>query len=135
TAKYQDYVEGKQQARRKLKHGDKTVVDEVVINNNSHYSDKLIENRLNLEAGQVLKTSQIETSVQNLYALDRFELITYQFDDSDGVDQLVVDVNEKEWGPNYLNFRFFLEDDFATDSQYSIGVSANFTDINQHGAE
>ena len=135
TAKYQDYVEGKQQARRKLKHGDKTVVDEVVINNNSHYSDKLIENRLNLEAGKVLKTSQIETSVQNLYALDRFELITYEFDDADGVDQLVVDVNEKEWGPNYLNFRFFLEDDFATDSQYSIGVSANFTDINQHGAE
>ncbi len=32
--------------------------------------------------------------------------------------------------PNYLNFRFYLEDDFATESQYSIGVSANFTDIN-----
>ena len=135
TAEYQSYVEAKQQARRKLKHGDKTVVDEVVINNNSHYSDKLIENRLNLEEGQVLKTSQIETSVQNLYALDRFELITYEFDNVDGQDQLIVDVNEKEWGPNYLNFRFFLEDDFATDSQYSIGVSANFTDINQHGAE
>lgn len=135
AAKYQGYLEGKQQARRKLKHGDQTVVDEVVINNNSHYSDKLIENRLNLETGEVLKTSHIETSVQNLYALDRFELITYEFDNVDGKDQLVVDVNEKEWGPNYLNFRFFLEDDFATDSQYSIGVSANFTDINQHGAE
>jgi len=135
AAKYQGYLEGKQQARRKLKHGDQTVVDEVVINNNSHYSDKLIENRLNLEAGEVLKTNHIETSVQNLYALDRFELITYEFDNVDGKDQLVVDVNEKEWGPNYLNFRFFLEDDFATDSQYSIGVSANFTDINQHGAE
>ncbi|MCG6336669.1 serine protease, partial [Vibrio alginolyticus] len=36
---------------------------------------------------------------------------------------------------NYLNFRFFLEDDFNTDSQYSIGASFNFTDINSHGAE
>ncbi|WP_306416377.1 MULTISPECIES: patatin-like phospholipase family protein [unclassified Vibrio] len=135
SAQYQDYVEDKQIARRKLKHGDQTVVDEVVINNNSHYSDKLIENRLNLQAGQVLKTSQIETSVQNLYALDRFELITYEFDNIDGQDQLIVDVNEKGWGPNYLNFRFFLEDDFATESQYSIGMSANFTDINEHGAE
>lgn len=38
-------------------------------------------------------------------------------------------------GAKLPDFRFFLEDDFATDSQYSIGVSANFTDINEHGAE
>ncbi len=38
-------------------------------------------------------------------------------------------------GPNYLNFRFFLEDDFDTDSQYGIGISTNFTNLNSHGAE
>lgn len=36
---------------------------------------------------------------------------------------------------NYLNFRFFLEDDFNTDSQYGIGISSNFTNLNSHGAE
>ncbi|MEZ9040483.1 MULTISPECIES: patatin-like phospholipase family protein [unclassified Vibrio] len=135
NADYQHYIEDKQKARRQLKHGDKTVVDRVVINNNTHYSDKLIENRLNLDSGEVLKTSEIESKVKDLYALDRFELVTYEFDNVDGEDQLQVDVNEKSWGPNYLNFRFFLEDDFSTTSQYSIGVSANFTDINKHGAE
>nr|MCC4820505.1 serine protease [Vibrio lentus] len=83
-----------------------------------HYSDKLIENRLNLDSGEVLKTSEIESKVKDLYALDRFELVTYEFDNVDGEDQLQVDVNEKSWGPNYLNFRFFLEDDFSTTSQY-----------------
>ncbi len=135
NADYQKYIEHKQQARKQLKHGDQTVVDRVVINNNTHYSDKLLENRLNLYSGKVLKTSEIESKVQDLYALDRFELVTYEFDNVDGEDQLQVDVNEKSWGPNYLNFRFFLEDDFSTTSQYSIGVSANFTDINSHGAE
>ncbi|MEZ8386212.1 patatin-like phospholipase family protein, partial [Vibrio splendidus] len=135
NADYQKYIEHKQQARKQLKHGDQTVVDRVVINNNTHYSDKLIENRLNLDSGEVLKTSEIESKVKDLYALDRFELVTYEFDNVDGEDQLQVDVNEKSWGPNYLNFRFFLEDDFSTTSQYSIGVSANFTDINKHGAE
>ncbi|CDT19212.1 Putative outer membrane lysophospholipase patatin-like [Vibrio coralliirubri] len=135
NADYQHYIEDKQKARRQLKHGDQTVVDRVVINNNTHYSDKLIENRLNLDSGKVLKTSEIESKVQDLYALDRFELVTYEFDTVDGEEQLQVDVNEKSWGPNYLNFRFFLEDDFSTTSQYSIGVSANFTDINSHGAE
>ncbi|MEZ9516715.1 patatin-like phospholipase family protein [Vibrio splendidus] len=135
NADYQKYIEHKQQARRQLKHGDQTVVDKVVINNNSHYSDKLIENRLRLDSGKILKTSEIESQVKDLYALDRFELITYEFENVDGEDQLQVDVNEKSWGPNYLNFRFYLEDDFATESQYSIGMSANFTDINSHGAE
>lgn len=134
-ADYQHYIDAKQKARRQLKHGDKTVVDKVVINNNTHYSDKLIGNRLNLDSGEVLKTSEIESKVQDLYALDRFELVTYEFETVDGEEQLQVDVNEKSWGPNYLNFRFFLEDDFSTESQYSIGISANFTDINQHGAE
>ena len=135
TAEYQKYIDHKQQARKQLKHGDKTVVDKVVINNNTHYTDKLIENRLNLDSGEILKTSEIESKVKDLYALDRFELITYEFENVDGEDQLHVDVNEKSWGPNYLNFRFFLEDDFSTESQYSLGVSANFTDINSHGAE
>lgn len=135
NADYQHYIEDKQKARRQLKHGDKTVVDKVVINNNTHYSDKLLENRLNLHSGKVLKTSEIEAKVQDLYALDRFELVTYEFENVDGEDQLTVKVDEKSWGPNYLNFRFFLEDDFSTESQYSLGVSANFTDINSHGAE
>ncbi|KPL93730.1 MULTISPECIES: patatin-like phospholipase family protein [Vibrio] len=135
NADYQHYIDDKQKARKQLKHGDKTVVDKVVINNNTHYSDKLIANRLNLDSGKILKTSEIESQVKDLYALDRFELVTYEFGNVDGEDQLQVDVNEKSWGPNYLNFRFYLEDDFATESQYSIGMSANFTDINSHGAE
>ncbi|MBW3694165.1 serine protease [Vibrio sp. T187] len=135
NADYQHYIDDKQEARKRLKHGDQTVIDEIVVNNNTHYSDKLLENRLNLESGKILKTSELESKVQDLYALDRFELITYEFTEFEGEDQLVVDVNEKSWGPNYLNFRFYLEDDFSTDSQYSLGMSANFTDINSHGAE
>ena len=132
---YQRYIDKKQKSRKQLKHGYKKAVDKIVINNNTHYSDKLLENRLNLDSGEILRTTDIEYRVKDLYALDRFELITYEFENVDKEQQLVIDVNEKSWGPNYLNLRFFLEDDFSTDSQYSIGVSANFTDINSHGAE
>ncbi|MGF1909001.1 patatin-like phospholipase family protein [Vibrio kasasachensis] len=135
SADYQRYVDTKQAARKQLKYGDETVINDVVINNMTHYSDALLENRLNLEPGRALTTKELEQSIQDLYALDRFELINYRYAEQDGEDVLVVDVNEKSWGPNYMNFRFFLEDDFNTDSQYSIGVSTNFTDINQNGGE
>ncbi|MBM4952715.1 patatin-like phospholipase family protein [Vibrio parahaemolyticus] len=135
NAEYQKYIDHKQEVRKKLVYGDDRIVDEIVIVNNTHYSDVLLTNRLELETGRKIETTEIEKAVENLYALDRFELITYHFEEVDGSNLLVFDVNEKSWGPNYLNFRFFLEDDFDTDSQYGIGMSTNFTNLNSHGAE
>jgi NTE family protein len=135
NAEYQEYIEHKQAARKDLEYGDERVVDQIVLVNNTHYTDVLLTNRLELDTGRQLTTAEIEKAVENLYALDRFELITYHFEEIEGVNLLVFEVNEKSWGPNYLNFRFFLEDDFNTDSQYGIGMSANFTNLNSHGAE
>ncbi|MBR9788786.1 MAG: BamA/TamA family outer membrane protein [Vibrionaceae bacterium] len=135
SADYQSYIDHKQEARKNLVLGDERVVDDVVIINNTHYSDVLLTNRLHLETGRTIPAQEIEKAVENLYALDRFELITYHFEEEEGVTRLVFTVNEKSWGPNYLNFRFFLEDDFDTDSQYGIGLSTNFTNLNSHGAE
>ncbi|MEF1288593.1 patatin-like phospholipase family protein [Vibrio sp. M260118] len=135
SADYQDYIDQKEEARRRLRYGDEIIVQQLQVNNNTHYADELLVKRLNLAAGNQYSLEQVEESVQDLYALDRFELVTYRYDVVDRQDTLVVDVNEKSWGPNYVNFRFFIEDDFSTDSQYSIGVSANFTDLNDYGAE
>ncbi|EEZ01245.1 hypothetical protein VOA_003248 [Vibrio sp. RC586] len=135
SAQYQEYIDEKEERRKTLRYGDKVNVDEIVLRNATHYSDKLLLNRLNLDPNQKLSTEEIEASVENLYALDRFELVRYQYEQQGEDDQLVVDVREKSWGPNYVNFRFFLEDDFTTNSQYALGISTNFTDINPHGAE
>ena len=132
---YQAYVAAKIKRRKLLKRGSDMKVDKVVINNMSHYSNELLENRLDLKSGKVIPQDQVEQSVESLYALDRFEQVSYEYDDSNDENDLIVNVKEKSWGPNYANFRFFLEDDFNSDSQYSIGMSTNFTDINKQGAE
>lgn len=132
---YRAYQKEKELKRKNLQHGDQRKVDKIVVKNRSHYSDELLENRLNLQAGGIIPPEQVEASVESLYALDRFELVSYQYADKDDQNDLIVNVKEKSWGPNYANFRFFLEDDFNSDSQYSIGMSTNFTDINTSGAE
>lgn len=134
-AQYQNYIDGKAERRRHLQYGDMLTVDDIAIRNHSHYSDLLLKNRLNLAQDTTLSTEEIEASVDRLYALDRFKLVRYQYDQVDQQNHLLIDVYEKGWGPNYLNFRFFLEDDFSTTSQYSLGASLNFTDLGSHGAE
>lgn len=135
TADYQKYLDIKETVRRGLVYIDEVKLDKISINNQTHYTDNLLENRLALKEGKQYSTEELEQSVQNLYALDRFELVTYKFDQRDGENILNVDVKEKSWGPNYMDFRFFLEDDFDTESQYSIGVTTNFTNLNSSGAE
>ncbi len=132
---YQQYVAHKQAVRNALHYGSHIKVEQVVINNHTHYSDSILQSRLDLQPQMTYSTAELEQRIQALYALDRFELINYRYEQLDGQNALIVDVNEKSWGPNYVNFRFFLEDDFKTESQYSLGASFNFTNLNQHGAE
>ncbi len=98
NADYQKYIDRKQEVRKTLIYGDQRVVDDIVIVNNTHYSDVLLTNRIELETGRRISTAEIEKAVENLYALDRFELITYHFEEVDGETLLVFDVNEKSWG-------------------------------------
>ncbi|WP_415239670.1 patatin-like phospholipase family protein [Vibrio tapetis] len=135
SAQFQRYIDHKQQARVKLEYGDELVVDTIQINNGSRYRDSLIKSYLALETGERLSMEEIERRIDALYALDRFETISYRYEKDQDQTTLVIDVNEKEWGPNFIDFRFFLEDDFQTRSQYGFGVSTNFTALNSRGGE
>lgn len=131
---YQRYIDRKQQRRRLLQYGDTLVIDKVVLNNQTELSDQVLMNRLNIKTG-ALDTKKLEASVQHLYALDRFETVNYRIEQENGSNILQVDVREKSWGPNFTDFRFAMEDDFSSDTNFSLGVSVNSTGLSDYGAE
>ncbi|CAM4064035.1 patatin-like phospholipase family protein [Vibrio neonatus] len=134
----EDYAAYKQQKERKAQQiifGDDVPIDKIEMVNQTHFNSEVLYNRLAIDPEHPPTSEDIEDAVSRLYALDRFEKITYKYEQQDLENTLVIDVDEKDWGPNYLNFRFFLEDDFTTTSQYAIGASANFTDLGWEGGE
>lgn len=131
ASEYQVYLNDKERKTSKLKRGNNLKIDHVTLNNNSSYSERMLLEYLQIDEGTTYSSDQLEAKVRALYTIDRFERIDYFYQTtSDGATELVVDVNEKSWGPNYLDFRFALEDDFYNQSTYSLGFSINFTDIN-----
>ncbi|OCH14529.1 MULTISPECIES: patatin-like phospholipase family protein [unclassified Aliivibrio] len=131
ASEYQAYLSEKEKKTSKLKRGNNLKIDHVTLNNNSSYSERMLLEYLQIDEGKTYSSDQLEEKVRALYTIDRFERIDYFYQTtSDGATELVVDVNEKSWGPNYLDFRFSLEDDFYNESKYSLGFSINFTDIN-----
>ncbi|MFV0574372.1 MAG: patatin-like phospholipase family protein [Vibrio sp.] len=133
---YFNYQLAKEKKKEKFERREVLEVNDVKIANNTHYNKEVLKSRLKLKKGEKYSDDQIEQKVRDLYALDRFEKVNYHYStNEDGTTDLNLQVDEKEWGPNYLNFRFFMEDNFEDSSKYSIGMTSNFTDLDEMGSE
>ncbi|WP_394138598.1 patatin-like phospholipase family protein [Vibrio chagasii] len=132
---YQKYQNDKRQRREQLFEVDTFVIHEIEIQNRSHYALDRLYHQLDLSQGQVYSAQDVEAAIDSLYSLDNFELVTYQIERNEGKTKLHVNVKEKSWGPNYLDFRIHIEEDFNANSIYSVGAVTHFTNINKEGGE
>ncbi|WP_373944036.1 patatin-like phospholipase family protein [Vibrio chagasii] len=132
---YQKYQNDKRQRREQLFEIDTFFIHEIEIQNRSHYALDTLYHQLGLSQGKVYSAQDVEAAVDSLYSLDNFELVTYQIERNEGKTKLHVNVKEKSWGPNYLDFRIHIEEDFNANSIYSIGAVTHFTSINKEGGE
>ncbi|WP_159064766.1 patatin-like phospholipase family protein [Thaumasiovibrio subtropicus] len=123
------------QYRRDLLAQELVKVDRYVIDNNSFLSDAAVFKKLNLRPNWPVDFQELERGVRRLYAMDRFERVDYHLYEEEGEQVLHLLIREKSWGPNYIDFRFSVEDDFDADTDLSMGTSINLTGLSKHGAE
>lgn len=86
--------------------GDEIPIESIEVRNQSHYNQDLLIRRINLDPESQPSSGEIEAGINRLYALDRFERITYKYEQREFENAIVVDVDEKDWGPNYLTSVF-----------------------------
>ncbi|QUJ67069.1 patatin-like phospholipase family protein [Photobacterium sp. GJ3] len=132
---YQDYIEQKQAARRQLDFLERRRIDQIELINNSPYANEVLLERLQLKPGMKVDSEQLEKSVRDLYALDRFERVDYRIERLGERHILILDVKAKSWGPNFIDMRFSLEDDFDNNTDFSIGLALTATGLSEKGAE
>lgn len=132
---YAQYQCKKQQRRADLFQANTFQLHEITIQNHSHYALETLHHHLGLSQGSLYTVKDIEAAINSLYALDNFELVTYQLEHNETENTLNVEVKEKSWGPNYLDFRLHIEEDFNANSIYSIGASTHLTNVNELGGE
>jgi NTE family protein len=110
--------------RSNLEHRQHPVprIDDVVVENESRLSPKVIAARLSAQKGERLDIDRLESDISNIYGFDTFETVTYDVITDAGENTLVVRATEKSWGPNYLRFGINLEDDFDGNSSYNIAA-------------
>ncbi|WP_202980278.1 patatin-like phospholipase family protein [Marinobacter fonticola] len=114
------------------------LIADVQIQHDSRLSREFLRSRIRQQAGQPLDVEQLEDDLRRIYGLGYYETVTYSLAPSESGEagsDLVIDVQEKTWGPNYLRFGLGYEDNFESDTRFNVAGSYQMTELNALGGE
>jgi NTE family protein len=112
------------------------VVDFVRLDNRAPVADSVVEARLGaIELGEPLDVDEVERAMNTVYGLDYYQNVRYGLVTDNGRTGLEVELDERSWGPNYLQLG--MEYSSAANSDALFGLAASYlrTAINPLGGE
>ena len=112
------------------------IIHFVEITNESGLNDEIIRSRLDVEVGEPLDFTRLDTSINQIYSIDVFQTVTYDLVQNDvGETGLEIIAIPRSWGPNYLQFGLEISDDFSGNSDFSLGAAYTRNALNSLAGE
>lgn len=110
-------------------------LDNIVLHNHTRLSEEYILQRMNLVTGQAYSQQQIQQAVDRMYGQGSIARVTTSINRQIDGTSLHIKVEEKEWGPGYLDFKLSFEDNFRSFSLFEVGASYLYSNLSPYGAE
>jgi NTE family protein len=111
-------------------------VDFVRIDNRSILADSVIEARLRgIELGAPMDVDEVETAINRVYGLELYQNVRYSLVEQDGLTGIEVELDERSWGPNYLQLGVAYSSSSDEDAVFGLAASYLRTAINDKGGE
>lgn len=122
--------------KRRIYSREKPTIDFIRLNNRSRLDDEFLMARLNVSIGARLDTMRLEEDIGKIYGLELFENVRYNIVEEAGKTGVVIDVNEKSWGPDYVQFGIsFSNKPDEGDTTFNLGAAYTQTALNGLGGE
>lgn len=135
TQAYAHYRDKKQQDYLALIASNDKEITKIELVNHSKVHPRLISETLNLHTGSAPSPSQITQAIEALYSLDEFQRVSASFIDKNEERTLLLNVEEKSWGPNFLEFGLGWETNFSDQSSTDLDMAHTATNLTQNGGE
>jgi NTE family protein len=133
-----DYLAYKNNKRLKSKRWFDALPKEVIeiqYRNNSKVEQAIIAKHFGVALNKEITKEALDSAINRVYALNAFEQVTAEFNDTEQGRILILHTQAKSWGPNYFDFGFNLKTDFSDRSITSINMSYLLTDITNNGGQ
>ncbi|HEY9182463.1 MAG TPA: patatin-like phospholipase family protein, partial [Gammaproteobacteria bacterium] len=123
-------------ARKDPRLRDLPVIDFVSIQNDAPIAESVVRARLgDIELGRPLDIDAVERAVNTVYGLEYYQNVRYTLVDDGDRTGLDLELDERSWGPNYLQLG--MEYSSAANEDVLFGLAASYlrTAINPLGGE
>ena len=94
-----------------------------------------LQARAGVQVGSQVSDEQLVTAARILHGWGDFERVDVRTRLDEGRRNVIIDVEEKAWGPNYLRVGGRAVSDFQTDARFALTLQHTHTWINSWGAE
>ncbi len=111
------------------------VIDFIDIRNNTRLSLPIITSYLDIEKGKPLDLKKLDENIADIYGLDFFERVEYNLVEKGDQTGLVIEAQEKSWGPNFFRFGLNLMTDFRGNNDNNILINFTRMPVNALGGE
>jgi NTE family protein len=113
------------------------VVDFVKLKNNSQIADSIVRTRLrDIKIGEPLDLDTVERAMNKVYGLEYYQNVRYGLVTEDNGDTgLEVELDQRSWGPNYLQLGMEYSSAGGSDALFGLAASYLRTAINEQGGE
>lgn len=122
-------------AMRQGRQGPPPVVQFVRLDNRSRYSDSFLLTRMDIPVGKPFDSVRAENSLYRVFGLNTLSQVTYELVQENGQQGVIVHVNEKLQGPNYLEAGLSSSGDFNGRFDLSLRLGILRSPINDSGGE
>ena len=97
--------------------------------------ERELEGRAGIARGALVTDTQLVEGARILHGWGDFERVDVRTEFDKGHRNVVVDLSEKSWGPDYLRIGGLASSDFQTDSRFSLTMQHSRRWVNTWGAE
>ena len=122
-------------AVRTARDSGKRTIDYLSIEGSKRVDQRIIRSKVSTKPGRPLDGERLYRDITSLYGLDDFQSVTFSVRDDDGQRGLLLNLQDKPWGPTYMRFGLNITNDLKGDSSYNVLASLTKTRMNRLGAE
>ena len=110
-------------------------LDFVTVEGTHYANPEALEEQMETKPDKPFSMKTLESDLSRLYGRGEFDQIDYQLVRVGQRQGLVVNVQEKSWGPNYLRFGTSLSTDFQGDTFFNLMAGHKRVWLNRLGGE
>ena len=115
--------------------GAKLTIDRIQVEGNVRVDSRQILKRLKTRPGSELDVAELQHDLERIFEIGEFQRVDFRLQHDPQQITLVIEVEEKYWGPFYLTAGLGLESNFEGRGEFSALGQVNRAQLNSRGAE